>query len=129
MGGIWEGRAEDLGLRRSLRGEFQRSSSGKGDGPEGPSLPRQRGGLASLIGSVGHDRRDLRKDRADAGGHVRHNRAGGYGHETSHKSVLDEILSARVLPDLEFQYQILHCFFSSARQVSAADANLTLGVT
>ena len=64
--------------------------------------------LAALSRSGGHNRRDLREDRADAGGDARHNRAGGNGHETRHQSVLDEVLTARILQNLQFQNEILH---------------------
>ena len=61
-------------------------------------------GLATLGGSVRHNRRDLGKDRADAGRNARHDGAGGDGHETSHQGILDEVLTARILPNLESQY-------------------------
>jgi hypothetical protein len=61
-------------------------------------------GLATLVRSSGHDRRDLREDRADAGRDTRHDGAGGNGHETRHQSVFDEVLTFVVLPDLESQY-------------------------
>ena len=57
--------------------------------PGKPLLARVRSGC--------HHGRDLREDRADAGRDVRHNRAGSHGHKTRHQSVLDEVLTARVL--------------------------------
>jgi hypothetical protein len=68
-------------------------------------------GLATGVSSGAHHRRDLREDRADAGRDTRHDGAGGNGHETSHQGVLDEVLTARVLPDFQSQYQILHFAF------------------
>ena len=76
-----------------------------------PAHPlRQR---SSGLGSrgFGHDAADLRKDRADAGGNVRHDRTRSDGHETSHQGVLDEVLTTRILPNLQLQNQIFH--FSS----------------
>src|SRR5689334_17020636 len=76
----------------------------------GPPAPRRAKGL--LLASVGgtKHRRNLRKDLADAGGNARHNRAGRNGHETRHQSVLDEVLTAPILPNLELQKHILHSF-------------------
>ena len=59
--------------------------------------------LATLASGGGHNRRDLREDRADARRDTRHNRAGGHGHKTRHQSVLDEVLTARILPNLQLQ--------------------------
>src|SRR5438552_1242874 len=76
--------------------------------------------LTTLGSGSRHHRGDLREDRADAGCNARHNRTGGHGHETRHQSVLDEVLTARVLPNSQLPYQILHCIKSplplSARQ-------------
>ena len=59
--------------------------------------------LATLASCGGHDRRDLREDRADARRDARHNRAGGHGHKARHQSVLDEVLTARIFPGLQLQ--------------------------
>src|SRR5271170_4142879 len=87
-------------------------------------LLNEPGCLATLSGRVRHNRRNLRKDRADAGRNARHNRAGGDGHETRHQSIFDEVLTARVLPNLQLQNEILHVSLyllpSGARQVSVA---------
>src|SRR5262245_61122275 len=82
-----EGDLEESGLNRSLRVGY---------------------GLATGVGGSGHDRRDLREDRADGGRNARHNRTGGNGHETSHQSIFDEVLTFAILPNLQLQKQILH---------------------
>src|SRR5581483_10204758 len=90
---------------------------------------RQRLKLAALAGSGLHNRRDLREDRADAGRNARHNGAGSDGHETRHQSIFDEVLTARILPNLQLQNEVLHFLNLSspygARQVSAAESKLS----
>src|SRR6266849_846954 len=84
-------------------------------------LPRTANGwLATLVGSGGHHRRDLRENRADAGRNARHNGAGGNGHETCHQSVLDEVLTARVFPNFQLQNQIFHCLLVISSSVWCA---------
>jgi len=73
-----------------------------------PPAPRRANGL--LLAGVGRaeNRRNLRKDLAEAGRHARHNCAGRDGNKTRHQSVLDEVLAALIFPNLELQKQILH---------------------
>jgi len=73
-----------------------------------PPAPRRANGL--LLAGVGRaeNRRNLRKDLAEAGRHARHNCAGRDRNKTRHQSVLDEVLAALIFPNLELQKQILH---------------------
>jgi len=59
--------------------------------------------LELLLATVGlfQDRRDLREDLADAGGHARHNRAGRDGHKPRHQSVLNQVLSSASAPKFQ----------------------------
>ena len=62
----------------------------------------------------GKNRRNFRKDLADAGRNARHDSAGRNGHETRHQRVFDEVLAALILPNLELQKQIFHFFLFSS---------------
>src|SRR5437660_486026 len=54
------------------------------------------------VGSgLGHDRRNLRKDGADAVGNARHDCTGRDSNEPCHQSVLDEVLTFCILPNLQ----------------------------
>jgi hypothetical protein len=99
---------------------------GEGRGTITCPLPRgaANGLLATLIGSGSHNRRDLRENRADAGSDTRHDGAGCNGYETSHQSVLDEVLTARVLPNSQLQNQIFHFAFAISSPVR--DRSLSL---
>jgi hypothetical protein len=50
---------------------------------------------------------------ADAASNTRHNRASRDGHKTRHQSVLDEVLTALIFPNLQLQNKILHFSFLS----------------
>jgi hypothetical protein len=64
--------------------------------------------LATLRSGDGQHGRDLREDRADAGGNTGHNCASGNGHETRHQCVFDEVLAPRVFQSVQLQNKILH---------------------
>lgn len=64
--------------------------------------------LAALGGRVGHHGADLREDRRDRRGNVRHDGAGGNRDEAGHQRIFDEVLALRVLPDLQLQHEIFH---------------------
>src|SRR5215510_15105550 len=70
------------------------------------------GGLATELAGGGgaHDRADLGKNRADAPRDARHEGACGHGDKTRHQCVLDEVLSAIVFPDLQFQNRFRYAF-------------------
>jgi hypothetical protein len=61
---------------------------------------------------LGHNGRDLRKDRADVGSNGGHNRTGSNSNEPGHQGVLNEVLTFRILPDLQLQHEILHFYDS-----------------
>src|SRR3974390_1321371 len=82
----------------------------KGEEPPPPALQSRVlvSYLATLTGSRRHDATDLREDRADRRSNARHNRTGGHGHETSHQSVFDEVLTARIFHHFQLQQKVLH---------------------
>ena len=52
---------------------------------------------------------DLAEHRADVGRHAGRNGAGGDGYEARHQSVLDQVLTALVVPDVRDEF---HCVLS-----------------
>ena len=56
---------------------------------------------------VDHDRVDLAEHNIDTAGDTGHDRPGSDSHKTRHQSVLDQILSSRILPDLK-PHRIFH---------------------
>jgi hypothetical protein len=81
--------------------------------------------LAALGARGGQDRQDLAEDGADTGYDVGHNCTSGHGHETSHQSILNQVLASRFLPSTaqpckDFHSEMIH-LIESAR---ADDAHL-----
>jgi hypothetical protein len=70
-----------------------------------PKLPL---GFLALGGSLRHHRRNLREDGADAGRNARHDCTGRDRDEASHQSVLNEILTFCIFPNLQLQHEIFH---------------------
>lgn len=85
--------------------------------------------LATAVSSKAEQRIDLRKDRADLGRNARHDRAGRDGHETRHQRVFDQILTTRILHQLQLQKEVFHFIAMSPLPIlygtSAAEVNLS----
>lgn len=94
------------------------------------AFPMLRPGLAGS--SLGHHRRDLREDGADAGGNVGHDGARSDRHETGHQRVFDKVLTTRILPDSQLPNQVhnvLHADYLSLQRavLFSFEITVTLG--
>jgi len=69
------------------------------------------GGVVRLI----NHRCNLREYLADADGHVGHGCARGNGNKGCHESVLNQVLTALILPDPQSHNQIVHLISSPFR--------------
>jgi hypothetical protein len=100
----------------------------KGEEPSLPALETRVlvSSLATLSGSSRHDATDLREDRADRRRNARHNRTGSNGHETSHQSVLDEVLTACIFHHFQLQQKVLHSPMGSPLPISAAELSAAM---
>src|SRR5258706_11076765 len=73
-----------------------------------PEGPRRESASELARSCVNHERIDFAENDVDAAGDARHNSAGGDCHKARHQSVLNQILTSGILPDLKLHYKCNH---------------------